>query len=371
MAQLRVSGKALPTHNRQHNRSLILQHLFHDGMMSRADLARSTGLTPVTVSDLVNELRSEALLLDLGRRADTRIGKPATLIALDENSHHVVSLNLSGEDEMTGAITNMRGEILHRRAVPLDGATGDGAVAKAVGLTAELLAEAEVRILGIGVGTPGVVDREGVVREAPNLGWSDLDLVASFGEHFDVPVHVSNDANAAALAVHTFRDGGGSNLMLVMFGDGVGAGLIIGGSLVEGDQFTAGEIGHVVIDEEGEPCTCGRRGCLEVAISVSHLAPRLAAAVEGERDRILGEAGRALGGALSPIIAVLGVDTVILAGPEDFVAGALLAEARTTIERRTLESVTRDLRMSAAVDSDDLVLQGATALVLTAELGIS
>jgi predicted NBD/HSP70 family sugar kinase len=371
MAQLRVTGKALPTHNRQNNRSLILQHLFHDGEMSRADLARATGLTPVTVSDLVSELRSEGLLLDLGRRVDARIGKPATLINLDENSHHIVSLNLSGEDVLTGAITNMRGEILERRSVALAGSVGEDAISKAVGLVGELIAASDVRVLGIGVGTPGVVDRDGVVREAPNLGWVDLDLRASFGEHFDVPVHVSNDANAAALAVHTFHEGAGTNLMLVMFGDGVGAGLIIGGSLVEGDQFTAGEIGHVVIDEDGELCTCGQRGCLEVAISVSHLAPRVADAGPERREAILREAGHALGGALAPIIAVLGVNTVILAGPEDYVAGPMLTEARSTIERRTLESVTRDLRMSAAVDSDDLVLQGATALVLTAELGIS
>jgi predicted NBD/HSP70 family sugar kinase len=371
MTQLRVTGKSLPTHNRQRNRALILQHLFHDGMMSRADLARATGLTPVTVSDLVNELRSEDLLLDLGRRVDTRIGKPATLIALDENSHHVVSLNLSGDDEFTGAITNIRGEILDRRRIALEGAIGQDAVAKAIALTDELLSGSTVRVLGIGIGTPGVVDREGTVREAPNLAWVDLDLAAAFAERFQVPVHVSNDANAAALAVHTFHEGAGKNLMLVMFGQGVGAGLIIGGSLVQGDQFTAGEIGHVVIDEDGELCTCGRRGCLEAVISISHLAPRLKAADPEQREEILRDAGRSLGRALSPIIAVLGVNTVILAGLAEYVAGPLLAEARSTITRRTLQAVTRELQMSAAGDSDDLVLRGATALVLTAELGIS
>jgi predicted NBD/HSP70 family sugar kinase len=371
VTQLRVVGKSLPTHNRQHNRALILQYLFHDGMMSRADLARATGLTPVTVSDLVNELRSENLLLDLGRRADTRIGKPATLIALDENSHHVISLNLSGDDEFTGAVTNIRGDIIEHRRVALAGDTGQRAVDKAFALAEELIAASTVRVLGIGVGTPGVVDRRGVVRVAPNLEWVDLDLASLFVDRFAVPVHIANDANIAALAVHTFHEGAGANLMLVMFGHGVGAGLIIGGSLVQGDQFTAGEIGHVVVDDDGELCICGRRGCLEAAISVAHLAHRLSDSDAAQREQILGEAGEALGRILSPIIAALGVNKVILAGDVRFVAGPLLDRARSTVERRTLQASTKELHMTVAADGEDLVLQGSTALVLAAELGIS
>lgn len=371
MTQLRVTGKALPTHSRQHNRALILQHLFHDGHMSRADLARATGLTPVTVSDLVSELRSEGLLLDLGRRVDTRIGKPATLIALDEDSHHVISLDLSAEQEFTGAVTNLAGTVIHRRSVPLEGAVGEDAVAKALALTQELLEAATVRVLGIGIGTPGVVDPVGLVREAPNLRWADLDLGTLVAARFDLPVQIINDANAAALAIHTFHKGAGANLMLVTFGQGVGAGLIIGGSLVQGDQFTAGEIGHVVVDEDGELCTCGRRGCLERAISVSHLAPRLAAADLEQREDILRQAGRALGVALSPIISALGVSNVIVAGPVEIVTGPLLEEARSTIERRTLQAATRELRLSAATSDDELILRGAAAVVLSAQLGIS
>lgn len=371
MSQLRVTGKALPTHSRQHNRSLVLQVLFHEGAMSRADLARATGLTPVTISDLVNELTSDGLLLDLGRRVDARVGKPATLIALDEGAFHVIGLDLSAPDVFTGAVLNLGGDIIHRRSSPRGGASGEEAVAAAIDLATELLALTDVRVLGIGVGTPGVVDRAGKVREAPNLDWTDVDLAARFSDQFGVPAHVGNDANAAALAVHTFQKGAGKNLMLVTIGDGVGAGLIIGGALVEGDQFTAGEIGHVVVDEDGELCPCGRYGCLELAVSVSHVRPRLEGASESERAEILEAAGTALGAALSPVIAALGVSTVIIAGPDDIIAPPLLDAARDTVRRRTLPAVTRDLHMSAARDGNDLVLRGATAHVLSAELGIS
>jgi predicted NBD/HSP70 family sugar kinase len=371
MGQLRVTEKALPSHNRRHNRSLVLQRLFHDGEMSRADLARISGLTAVTISDLVGELHSEGLLLDLGPRVDARVGKPALVIAFDHGARSIVGLDLSTEAECTGALVSLRGEVREHRRLARDGASGADAVELALGLAAELIASSTAPVLGIGIGSPGVVDHGGVVREAPNLGWRGLDLRRVFAERFGLPVHVANDANTAALAVHTFHRGGGANLLLVLLGDGVGAGLIIGGSLVEGDQFTGGEIGHVVIDEDGEQCSCGRRGCLESAVSVAHLGPRLAAASAPEQERLLRRAGRSLGIALAPIVAVLGIDAVVLAGPERFVEGALLEEARATIARRTLPAVTRELRMESRTDPGELVLQGAAALVLSHELGIS
>ena len=97
MGQLRVTEKALPSHNRRHNRSLVLQRLFHDGEMSRADLARISGLTAVTISDLVGDLHSEGLLLDLGPRVDARVGKPALVIAFDHGARSIVGLDLSAD----------------------------------------------------------------------------------------------------------------------------------------------------------------------------------------------------------------------------------------------------------------------------------
>jgi len=371
MSQLRVTEKALPTHNRQHNRALILQHLFHGGQMSRADLSRASGLTRVSISDLVGELQAEGLLLDLGPRADARVGKPATLIALDDDSRNVVSINFSEDDHVTGALFNIRGTVLQRRRVPRQGRTGMAVVEMAVEIAHELVDASSAPILGIGIGAPGVVDDDGVVREAPNLGWVDVHLEDIFVDALTLPTHVANDANAAALAVHTFHHGGGKNLILVLFGDGVGSGLIIGGALVHGEEFTAGEIGHIVIDEDGEPCTCGKTGCLEALISPSHLGPRLERADAPKKQRILAKAGRSLGTALTPIVAALGVNAVILAGPRDFVDGPLIEEARRTIERRTLPAVTREMQMRAVTNPDDLILEGAAALVLSTQLGIS
>jgi predicted NBD/HSP70 family sugar kinase len=368
---LRVTSKALPEHNRFHNRSLILQTLFREGSMSRADLARETGLTRVTVSDLVNELSVDGIVEDLGPRSGSRVGKPATLVGIREDSFHIISLDLSGDERFIGVVVNVRGEVLHRAEAYVEGKTGEDAVLLVLDLCRRLTDLATVRILGIGIGSPGIVNNAGVIEEAPNLGWRDLDLAARVRAEQPVPVFVGNDANAAALGVHTFHEVTGPSLMVITIEHGVGAGLIIGGALVTGDQFAAGEIGHLIVDEDGELCACGRRGCLELSISAPHLRERLSRADGGDRNSILGDAGRSLGVALAPIVSALNVNDIVLCGPAELLDGPLIDAARNTIRTRTLSAVSNGLDMRLAKGGEDLRLLGAAVLVLSAELGVS
>ena len=368
---LRVTSKALPEHNRFHNRSLILQKLFHEGAMSRADLARESGLTRVTVSDLVAELSAEGIIEDLGVREDVRVGKPATLVGIRPDAFHIISLDLSSDEKFVGVVVNMRGEILHRVEAHVEGKVGEDAVALVVDVYRRLSELSTVRILGVGIGTPGIVDNDGVIQEAPNLGWYGLDLGERLSAEFGGPVHVGNDANAAALGVHTFHEVSDRSLMVVTIEHGVGAGLIIGGALVAGDQFAAGEIGHLIVDEDGEACACGRRGCLELSLAAPHLRQRLASAESASRSAILTDAGRSLGVALAPIISALNLNDVVLCGPSELLDGPLLDAARDTIRSRTLSAVSNGLDMHMAKGGEDLRLLGAAVLVLSAELGVS
>jgi predicted NBD/HSP70 family sugar kinase len=368
---LRVTSKALPEHNRFHNRSLVLQTLFHTGSMSRADLARESGLTRVTVSDLVNELSAEGIVEDLGTRDGARVGKPATLVGIRPDAFHIISLDLSSDERFVGVVVNLRGEVLHRAETHVEGKTGEDAVGLVIDLYKRLSEQATVRILGVGVGTPGIVDDHGVIQEAPNLGWYGLDLRGRLAAEHGGPVYVGNDANAAALGVHTFHEASDRSLMVVTIEHGVGAGLIIGGALVVGDQFAAGEIGHLIVDEDGELCACGRRGCLELSLAAPQLRQRLAQAGADQRDSILGDAGRSLGVALAPIISALNLNDVVLCGPAELLDGPLLDAARDTIHRRTLSAVSNGLDMRLVKGGEDLRLLGAAVLVLSAELGVS
>ena len=106
---LRPTTKVLPEHARQHNRSLVLQSLFHTGPLSRADIARETGLTRVTVSDLVGDLLTEQLVEELGTRPEARVGKPATLVGLRPDSAHILAVDLSDQSSVIGAVLDLSG----------------------------------------------------------------------------------------------------------------------------------------------------------------------------------------------------------------------------------------------------------------------
>src|SRR5688500_7294270 len=308
---LRQGGKVLPEQARGHNRSLLLQTLFHQGAMSRADLSRETGLTRVTISDLVAELIADGFVAEMGVREASGPGKPAILVDLDRDGHRIVGIDLSGSDTFIGAVLTLDGDIVARREVPLPPA-GD-VVATVVELARVLVADSHAPVLGIGVGTPGVVDDRGVILTAPNFGWAGFDLEGALRSALSLPVLVANDANAAVLAEYTFGSAA-DDVLLVKVGRGVGSGLLASGQPMRGSRFAAGEIGHVTVGTDGGPrCACGRVGCLEAWLSVPSLTARLAEASDpAARESVLRDAGERLGIALAPVVGALDVSEIVL-----------------------------------------------------------
>jgi predicted NBD/HSP70 family sugar kinase len=365
---LRPRGKLLQEDTRRHHRSLLLQQLFRAGSASRADLARTTGLTRVTVSDLVGELVTEGLVEELGAPAESRVGKPPTLVGLAADSTHIVGIDLSADDRMTGAVINLLGQVQARHEIEIGGAKGADAIALVHRLATELIAMADRPVLGVGVGSPGVVDADGTVIDAPNLAWADTPLSASLAEALGLPVFVANDANTAVLGEHTFGQTGDGGLMVLRIGIGVGAGLVLGGSLLHGHLGAAGEIGHVVVDPDGERCACSRTGCLETILAVPHLRRRIAA---GDRDEVLAGVGELLGAALAPVVGTLNLHELVLSGPTDLLDGPLREAADRTIRERTMPISSAGLVVRTSTLGEDVVLVGAAVLVLAGQLGVS
>jgi predicted NBD/HSP70 family sugar kinase len=361
----------LPEHARAHNRSLVLQTLFHRGAMSRADLSRETGLTRVTISDLVAELIADGLVAEKGVREVSRPGKPAMLVDLDHNGHRIVAIDLSGPTSFVGGILTLDGTIVVRREIAHPGATGD-VVATILAFARELVADSHAPVLGVGVGSPGVVDDAGVVLTAPNLGLAGFDLEGALRAELDLPVVVANDANAAVLAEYTFG-GAGDDVMLVKVGRGVGSGLLSGGRPMVGSRFAAGEIGHVTVATDGGPlCSCGKVGCLEAWISAPSLTARLAdASDDAARQGVLRDAGERLGIALAPVVGALDLSEVVLSGPPELLDGPLSAATAETLRTRTLAKVHEGIRVRMTEQGQDIVLRGAAVMVLSGQLGVS
>lgn len=369
----------LPEHARAHNRSLVLAHLFHSGPTSRADIARSTGLTRVTVSDLVGELIGEDLVAELGVRVENRVGKPATLVGMQTEAFQIVAVDLTDDAALAGAVMTLASDVIARRTVALDGRTGDEAVALLEGLCRDLLAAATRPVIGVGIGSPGVIDPDGVVVEAPNRGWYGVPLAARLRAALGVPVHVANDANTQALGEYTFGGAGGS-LMVVTIGQGVGAGIVLDGALVRGRHDAAGEIGHVTVVDQSDvlagepgplPCACGRTGCLETVLSVPALRRRIAGLATEDSDAQLASVGRKLGVALAPVVSALNLAEVVLSGPQELVGGTLREAALDTVRSRTMPLIGRDLEMRTGSIGEDRAFSGAAVLVLSGQLGVT
>ncbi|WP_277212402.1 ROK family transcriptional regulator [Isoptericola croceus] len=367
---LRATSKVLPEHARAHNRSLVLQHLFHEGPTSRAGLARATGLTRVTISDLVGVLLAEDLVEELGTQPGRRVGKPAILVGMRTDAYQIVAVDLSDDTVLRGAVLTLTGEAVVRRALEVKDRRGDELVDLIARFARRLVAAATRPVIGVGIGSPGVVDPTGRVVEAPNVGWKNLSLAATLTDRLGLPVHVANDANSAALAEYTY--GGAADSMLVLtVGQGVGAGVMVDGARVHGAADAAGELGHVTAVEDGELCACGRRGCLETVLS----APALRRAVHGldraGADAVLADVGRTLGKALAPVVGALNLGEVLLSGPPELLGGALRTAAHETLVARIMPATAAGLNLRMASLDDDVVLAGAAVLVLGAQLGVS
>ena len=367
--QTPIRHKLRPEDTRRSNLALVLQTIYNDSQLSRADIARTTGLTKVTISDLVAELINTDLVRESGTSAVSRPGKPSMMLGFNPAARDILALDLAAPDQLRGAILSLRGELILTRVRHLDGLVGTSAIAAARELAQELAAAATRPILGLGVGTPGTVNAVGTVLAAPNLHWRDVPLQQLLADDLGLPVRVENDANVAVLAERRFA-GGPDDLVRVQLSRGVGAGLLVGGNLVRGAASDAGEIGHVVIDESGARCGCGKTGCLETWTSVPALTARIAAD-PSRREELLAEAGHRLGLALAPVVGMLGLAHVVIGGPADIVDVPLLDAVRTCVADRTRSEFRPELELIASSLGEDAVLLGAAALVLLNQLGVA
>lgn len=380
--------KATHQQTRAHNAAVVLRALFEYGPISRADVARLSGLTRTTVGDLIAELLGEGLAREVGRGPSTG-GKAPILVELIDGARHVIGLDL-GEHVFRAAIVDLRGQVqrvVERRVAGLD---GDAALAVVYELIDELAETGRETLLGIGVGTPGIVDAgTGTILKAVNLEWQDLPLGDLLRTRYGVPVRVANDSRAAALAIQLFTGRRSGNLVAIKVGRGIGAGLVLGGELFHGDGFGAGEIGHVVVEEDGAECRCGRFGCLETVASSRAIEQRAtevrgatteltleevrAALDAGDEDmrRVVVAAGRYLGQAIAGVIGVLDVEYIALHGTVTELGDTWLDAVCDEVRRRSLGLTSGNVAIEIAPPIGDLVVMGASALLLAAELGLA
>jgi len=389
--------KATHHQTKDHNSRLVLRTIYSAGAISRAEIARRTQLTRPTVSTLVAELLDSDLVVETGQGPSAG-GKRPTLVAVNGRGRILLTLDLSG-GEFRGAVVNLNGDILHRATVPATAPAGVS-LDRVSELVDQLLRHGNQSPLGIGVATPGLVDPHlGIVLRAVNLGWVNLPLRDLLAVRYGLPIYVANDSHMAALAEFTYGAARPpANLIVLRIGQGTGAGVILDGQPFYGDGFGAGEIGHVVVNPEGDLCSCGNRGCLETTSSTPAIL-RAATAADRTQSALAGvepvtwerfvvavqshdpvavdvavRAGRHLGAAVAHLVGAYNIQTIVLAGRIADLGGVLLDAVTAEMHQRVLPAMaaTTTVRFPslAAGQMADIITLGCSALVLQRELGI-
>jgi predicted NBD/HSP70 family sugar kinase len=360
--------------------------LIRDGeAVTRADLARRTGLARSTVAQRVEALLAHQLVYEAGGSASTG-GRPPTVLAFNRAAGVVLVADL-GATHSRLAVSDLAGTPLAERAYDIDVARDPEIVLawvherfshllSVVGRTAD-----EVRGIGVGVPAPVAFSRGEPVAPPMMPGWDGFSIPAWFSRHYDAPVLVDNDVNIMALGEHWAHWRHSDHLLFVKIGTGIGCGIVTDKRIHRGAQGAAGDIGHVRLGGHDDVvCRCGNTGCLEAVAGGRALARSLSEAgipAETSRDVVrlvrageplaiaaVREAGRCLGEVLAECINFFNPGTIVIGGDISEAHQQLLAGVREVAFGRSLPMATRDLRMGCSQLGDRAGIIGAAIMVV-------
>lgn len=384
---------------RKINMAHVINTLRHSAPLSRAELAVSTGLNRSTVSSIINELLGNQLVQETTLQSD-RVGRPGMLLELNPAGGFAVGIEL-GVDFISMVVTDFIANVLWRQRILSNPSEGQGTILeRAYAMTESALAEGEqrgLRPLGIGLGAPGMVDLQlGELKFAPNLGWKNTPLRQLWSQRFHLPVFVENDAKAAAMGEYYFGVARGlSNFIFIHAGVGLGAGILIDGKLFRGSRGYASEVGHMIVDPNGELCGCGKRGCWETLVgpravirrfrqtllqgvpsTVLHAADNdleninfetvANAALQGDAAALeaMCEVASNLGFGIAILVDIFNPQMVVLGGELNYASQILLPVIEKVVATNAMSLPREDLKIVASAHGTDACVIGAAALVL-------
>ncbi|HEX4405818.1 MAG TPA: ROK family transcriptional regulator [Polyangia bacterium] len=386
---------------RAQNSSLLLKVIWRERHISRADIARVTGLSPSTVSAIVAGLQQAGLVRETGAGL-SRGGRRPTMIGFCDDVFALVGVEI-GASHVTVVVTDLRADVRTARwgqhSVRTD---PDGAIATVRAFIDDGLRElgiAHRQVIGIGVGVPTPVRPNTPGRLSPLVSptwpnwpaWRDHDVHEILSAAYGLPVFVENDANLGALGEQWWGVGNdGKDLTYIKIGTSVGSGHIINGELYRGAGGTAGEIGHLRMDPAGPRCPCGLTGCLTTFIGAETLVERArrevghggggatiasvgdvvraARAGDAGAGRIVADVGAHLGVAVASLMNVLNPAVVVLGGEITGAGELLLEPVRAAVRDRSLAATFDDTPIVTSNLGDKAIAVGAATMVLRAAL---
>lgn len=353
------------------NRHLVLDLVRKEGPISRADIAKRTGLASSAIANVVTDLMELELVCEAGV-APSGGGRPPTLVSFNASSGYVVGVNV-GYSDTVAVITDLSGSVLHSHSIPTGPDRGwDQVRPRVARLVRGLIDQAQVdrkRVRGVGVGIAGWVDSsQGISLFSPNFGWRNISVRSELSDAMGLPVWIDNDVRMAAWG--EWRQGAGrgtQNFACILVGSAIGAGFVVDGHIYHGAHQTAGEIGHTVIDPDGPRCGCGKYGCLESLASGRAIAAHAMSSLKrgrsstlwkatgGDVERITGsmvgehaargdglsievleQSGRYLGAALALMVNLVNPDRIAVGGGVAAAGELVMGPLRDTFRRQAV-----------------------------------
>ncbi|GAA0425343.1 MULTISPECIES: ROK family transcriptional regulator [Leifsonia] len=368
------------------NQERLVEFLLANGPSTQAELARGTGLSTATVSNIVRDMAVKGVV---ATSPVTSSGRRALLVQLTDTGDIAVGVDF-GRRHVRIVLCTLGYAVLAEQelALPL-GYDVAGAVVDASGLLDRMLADGghdRESVLSVGIGIPGPIDRRtGTVLQGAILPeWVGVNL-RDLENAFRFPVVLDNDANLGALGEVTWgAHRGARNIIFVKIGSGIGAGLIINGQTYYGNLGITGELGHTPVVDPGVICRCGNRGCLETVASTTVMIESLGRSGTEpvttadilrrglERDpaalRVVGDAGQAIGQAIGSIANVINPELVLIGGPLVGLGEALLEPIRRGIQHNAIPIIAETTTVSVSSLGDRAESLGAAALVIQGAL---
>ena len=366
------------------NSSLLIELVRESRPISRAALARQSGLSAATVSNIVAQLIERGILVEVAT-APANGGRPPVLLDIDATGGYVVGIKLRG-DGLTTVVCDLDAQVVASRDTAMS-LVGDPAAAVAA-IEAEtrkalkLAAVPRTKVLGVGIGLSGVIDSQaGVCRFSHLLEWRDVELVKPLRRSLRLPVWLDHDMNALAVAEKWSGDAlTNRNFVTLSVGRGIGLGIVIDRAPYRGATGGAGELGHVIVEPGGPRCGCGRDGCLEALVGENAIRRNLGELLGREVSRtelieltaagdataleVVATAGRKLGTSVANMITLLNPELLIISGEGTELGAPYLDPVVAAVREQTFADQGRHVEVKIQRWGDEAWAVGAATLVL-------
>ena len=337
---------------REMNQAHVLDIIRTRAGISRIGLAEATGLSATAVGGIVKSMLEDNYIHETGE-GESSGGRKPTLLQLRPRSWYGIGVDVDARF-LYLSVLDHAGQVVWQLRQPGNGKVTPATTLRRVEALFELaLKETRIprdHVLGVGISVPGIVEREGRrIAFAPNLSWTDVILREPLSERLKLPVYVENESVCSTLCeqwMGSCRDV--EDFVHINIDTGIGAGLFLKGSLYRGTTGSAGEVGHIVVDDEGPRCTCGNQGCLETLASLNGMVRQAGAdsfeaflhsvrAGEPHAVAVMERASRSLGRAVSMLVNTLNPRRIVLGKRFPEYADLALQAVRAEVEREALK----------------------------------